>query len=377
MKMYAFCLLLLLTGYPDFVFSQRNLFWENQIRSMLPRKEQEMNNKQLSAYKTKQIRKLKKVLHGGIWDEIIPNLVYVPMASYINNFSTDDSLKVYDKVVIHVVEELMLNTEVTNKMYRYFLMDSTDKRYYPQFGNDTVTGASQLFKEFKLTIRGKTYTVSEYLELDDYPVIGVSWKAANAFCNWLSKKQCQLFNETHDSSLLIVGGFRLSSEAGFEKASVFNEMPDNYNEIGFNSIIKYKIFPGHKKEEINFGYITSTDSTTSRDSEKDGYKYTNPVKAFHPGKLGLYGLQGNASEWQLNNPITYSHYNLHQYPDNKIFRVVKGGSWFDGPLFMQPMERQIYKESSGSERIGFRVCANFFEHPVLPDKSSCYCCNKN
>lgn len=75
-------------------------------------------------------------------------------------------------------------------------------------------------------------------------------------------------------------------------------MPDNYKEIDFNNIIKNKIFPGHKKEEINFGHITSSDSTTFRDYEKDGYKYTNPVKAFHSGKLGLYGLQGNASEWE-------------------------------------------------------------------------------
>jgi formylglycine-generating enzyme required for sulfatase activity len=43
------------------------------------------------------------------------------------------------------------------------------------------------------------------------------------------------------------------------------------------------------------------------------------------------------------------------YFNNSPVKIVKGGSWADGSLYLMPGVDTFYKEGSASARIGFRV----------------------
>lgn len=77
-------------------------------------------------------------------------------------------------------------------------------------------------------------------------------------------------------------------------------------------------------------------------------------------------MEGNAAEWAGDefriNPAKYddlfvphkknASINYSELHDNK---TVNGGSWYDGPFYMQPCVRQKYPINKCSERVGFRV----------------------
>ncbi|KAI9433625.1 C-type lectin protein [Russula earlei] len=316
----------------------------------------------LSAPKIKKIQRIASVLKGGIWDEILPNLRYVPQFTYISLFKGSDSINsVGRQRYITVTGDYLLNTEVTNKMYRYFLADSTDDKYKPQFGKDTILQTAALFSHFTATEKKKKYTVADYTALDDYPVVGISFESAVAFCKWLTGKSKQAFIATTDSAVLL--NFHLPTDAEFTKAAIMNTWYYNNNYPSFDDMLQRKLFPGNGRVQVNYGEGTDSTGNTLRTSDADGYLFTNPVKKFPAGYLGLYGMEGNAAEWaldifRLNEDANFVRRRADvrvRIPEEGKERVVKGGSWRDGNFYMQPPVRQKMDPQQTSERIGFRL----------------------
>jgi formylglycine-generating enzyme required for sulfatase activity len=327
-----------------------------------------VNIKSLSRKKLKNVKHLQRMLHGGIWDEIVPNLVYVPKATYVVHYEGSDTnnppQKPEDKKQYMGVNPFyLLNTEVTNKMYRYFLADSTDIKYQPNYNIDTSIANADLLKYFSLVKNGKKYDLSNYGELDDYPVVGVNRYAALAFCRWLSLKASQLINYKVDKPR--VGSFYVPSEAQYEIAAMMNTVEEDATQEELFTVITKKAQGKHF--EINCGQTIKPDGSIERKFDDDGFYFTNPVKEFPAGRLGLYGMQGNAAEWVSQIFILKRQWNAKDYAatvkrnNGKYVYVVKGGSWYDSPFYLQPCVRQIYEAGETSPRIGFRIAAFDYE----------------
>lgn len=85
----------------------------------------------------------------------------------------------------------------------------------------------------------------------------------------------------------------------------------------------------------------------------DGYSFTAPVGSFPPNKLGIYDLHGNVSEWTAS---CWSDTPQHQIADESCARrVVKGGSWFSGPKYLEAQSRIRYSIADRAEDRGFRL----------------------
>lgn len=133
----------------------------------------------------------------------------------------------------------------------------------------------------------------------DHPVVHVSWRDAQAYCQW--------------------AGLRLPTEAEFEYAARGGLVQKRY-------VWGDELTPGGKHMcNIWQGEFPKVNTA------EDGYVGTAPAKAFDPNGYGLYHMAGNVWEWVFDRWSPTFHVNGPR--DNPIGpprgdrRVTRGGSY--------------------------------------------------
>lgn len=174
---------------------------------------------------------------------------------------------------------------------------------------------------------------------DNYPVFGVSWEEAMAYCNNRSNAEGlePCFNLADSTCNFEANGYRLPTEAEWEYAARGAGCDLTLNYAGADDI-----------DDVAWYRLNSGNQT-----HKVGQKL--------PNSLGLYDLSGNVWEW------CWDWYSDEYYaespspdptgPDIGFFRVVRGGSWYNEMNFCCCTFRSV-SESFGSNYIGLRVVRN-------------------
>jgi len=157
---------------------------------------------------------------------------------------------------------------------------------------------------------------------DNQPVVSVSWEDANEFIKWLN-----------ENSPLTKGGrglYRLPTEAEWEYAARGGTRNRNYWGDNKDDACRY----------ANVHDRTSKSKFTGLPWENhncdDGYAVASPVGRFQPNAFGLYDMMGNVWEWCQD---WYADDYYRKSPKNNPggassgqYRVLRGGSWSNGPL---------------------------------------------
>jgi formylglycine-generating enzyme required for sulfatase activity len=165
------------------------------------------------------------------------------------------------------------------------------------------------------------------------PVEQVSWDDAVEFCDRLSA----LTGRT----------YRLPTEAEWEYAC----------RAGTTT-------PFHFGETITTDLANYNGDYTYQDAPKgENRAQTTEVGIFPPNAFGLSDLHGNVWEWCLD----HWHGNYEGAPidgsawlteDDRVNRIVRGGSWFDGPWYCRSAGRSRHAPGLRDDNLGFRVvCA--------------------
>ncbi len=208
---------------------------------------------------------------------------------------------------------------------------------------DTLVWARDFQHAFNDPLIRKYFSHPGYAE---YPVVGVSWDQAVAFCAWRTA-----FYNSHSTEE--VQDYRLPTEAEWEFAARGGKKMTTYP--WGNSYARSAegcFFANFKPYRGSYG--------------DDGGKTTLPVGSFRPNDFGLYDMAGNVSEWTAstyqttNNSTTHDmnpnlvHYAHKDDPDYLKRKVVKGGSWKDISYFMQCGVRTFEYQDMARSYIGFR-----------------------
>ncbi|MBU3914706.1 SUMF1/EgtB/PvdO family nonheme iron enzyme, partial [bacterium] len=163
------------------------------------------------------------------------------------------------------------------------------------------------------------YSNDKKFDNPGFPVVGVNWKSANNFCQFVGK--------------------RLPGEYEWEWAAVGAQSEKPYPDKSILPAI------AHFKE--NTSYQTPTQKVGTKD----------------PNDIGLYDMIGNVAEWVADwySSQYYSNipYQNPKGPKSGSKRVHRGGNWSSSDNLLLPLNRSFDYESKMRNTLGFRCASDF------------------
>ncbi|NDW18326.1 gliding motility-associated lipoprotein GldK [Dysgonomonas sp. 216] len=184
---------------------------------------------------------------------------------------------------------------------------------------------------------------------NDYPVVGVTWEQATAFCNW----RTIFYRMGMGPRSRDIEPFRLPTEGEWEFAARNGKTENKYPWDSEGTVTDKGCFMANFKPGDG-------------DYTQDGELITSRVASYNPNRYGLYDMAGNVSEWtsttyvesgnavvnDLNPEYGYNAAKEDPYADKK--KVIKGGSWKDVGMFIRGDMRDFEYQNQPRSYIGFR-----------------------
>ena len=190
---------------------------------------------------------------------------------------------------------------------------------------------------------------------DNYPVVGVSWQQATAFCVWRSQLLNTFLIHIGES---IVNDFRLPTASEGEWAARGGLAQSPYP-WGGPYIRNFRgCFLGNFKP-MRGSYMD------------DGGFHTVGVYSYNPNDYGLYCMAGNAAEWTSNafdeDAQDFEHdlnadylYSAADNEPNVLKRkAIRGGSWKDVGYYLQTSSRSYEYQDTAKCYVGFRCVMTY------------------
>ena len=202
---------------------------------------------------------------------------------------------------------------------------------------------------------------------NDYPVVGVTWEQANAFCAW----RTEFLLKGLGPAARYVQRYRLPTEAEWEFAARGkdqNEFPWTNEDVASGKGCFYANF---KPDNGNY--------------TKDGNLITSKVGIYNANTNGLFDMAGNVAEWtstiytdagvdamnDINPQLKYNAAIEDPYRLKK--KSVRGGSWKDPESYIRSAWRSSEYQNQPRSFIGFRCVrslANTSSEKAKPVKAS-------
>ncbi|MFT4024721.1 MAG: SUMF1/EgtB/PvdO family nonheme iron enzyme [Flavihumibacter sp.] len=283
------------------------------------------------------------------------------------------TIKWGDKATVEKIDQLILSPE--NRIFGKKEIDASKLIYHSEtFDNKEAAKREnqskprsqfimkrdvRIYPDTLVWIRDFAYSYNEPMTkryfshpaFDNYPVVGVNWNQATAFCEWrtqylnsflASKKRAQ------------ESDFRLPTESEWEYAA-----------RGGRS---QSMFPwGNYYLRNKKGCLLANFKPGRGNYPEDGGFYTVRADAYWPNDFGLYNMAGNVAEWtsslyyeggynfqhDMNPHIPYNAKDSD--PPRMKRKVLRGGSWKDVGYFLQTGTRSYEYQDTAKSYIGFRT----------------------
>jgi gliding motility-associated lipoprotein GldK len=285
------------------------------------------------------------------------------------------------KAVIEKLNELLLSPDnriqgkieidPTKLIYRYSYVDlraaaKTSKGLEQPLSNFLVSKTEAVYPDSLVWMRDFSYSYNEpftrlyfsHPSYNEYPVVGVTWKQAIAFCHWRTNNSNFYLDKGNKKDEKIDGIYRLPTEAEWEYAARGNSKTNNMYPWG-------SPYTRTKEGRLLANFKPGRGDYFGSDAKSDNI-YTSKVQSYPENGYKLYDMAGNVAEW--TSSVYYEGgYNFMgdfspdlQYnakdedPTSMKRKVVRGGSWKDIAYNIQVSTRNYEYQDTAKSYIGFR-----------------------
>ena len=223
----------------------------------------------------------------------------------------------------------------------------------------------QIYPDTTVWIKDFIYSYNEPMHNDyfshpayqDYPVVGVSWTQAVAFCNWRTNFKN---GYQRDKGKPNVSRFRLPNEGEWEYAA--------------RGGIPSGTYPWGSPYLLNDRACFLANFKPLRgDYAVDQAVYTVEAKSYLPNDYNLYNMAGNVAEWTNSSYDSGGYEYVASLNPNMSFqnekrKVVRGGSWKDVAYFLRVSSRDYEYSDTSRSYIGFRTVQDYLGTPKVKVK---------
>ncbi|CAL2076631.1 gliding motility lipoprotein GldK [Tenacibaculum sp. 190524A05c] len=276
------------------------------------------------------------------------------------DFPDADYVEVMDSLYLKKDEALngipTFNTKLLN--YRYYWFDNEEAartgKNRKAFLRDKVLN---VYPDTTVWIKDFNYSYNDPMHqeyfahkaFEDYPVVGVDWFQARAFCHWRTKTKNAY--QRSKKNLGLVPSFRLPTEAEWEYAA--------------RGGLDYAKYPwGGPSTTSDRGCFLANFKPVRGDYAADGALYTVEALSYNPNGFGLYNMAGNVAEWTHTAYNQMSYYmgstmnpNVENIKNRR--KIVRGGSWKDVAYFLEVGSRDWEYADTSRSYIGFRTVQDY------------------
>ncbi len=199
---------------------------------------------------------------------------------------------------------------------------------------------------------------------NEYPVVGVTWEQANAFCHW----RTEYLLKGLGPEARYVQRYRLPTEAEWEYAARGKDGAE---------------FPWENEDVKNGdGCFYANFKPDKGNYTKDGNLITSKVGIYSSNTNGLFDMAGNVAEWtstiyteagvdamnDLNPQLEYKAAKEDPYRLKK--KSVRGGSWKDPESYIRSAWRSWEYQNQPRSYIGFRCVRSIATSSSVKQKPS-------
>ena len=254
----------------------------------------------------------------------------------------------------------MRTIDVDKLKFRYSWMDiqSAAKAKGGKRTDFIRTEQVKVYPDTTTWIKDFSYSYNEPMHNDyfwhkafgDYPVVGVNWRQAKAFCAWRTLQK-NTYIKSKKKGRDLINSFRLPSEAEWEYAA--------------RGGLESATYPwGGPYTKNDRGCFLANFKPMRGDYAADESLYTVEAKSYEPNGYNLYNMAGNVAEWTDSSydPNAYeyvSSMNPNNTDTSNKRKVVRGGSWKDVAYFLEVSTRAFEYADSARSFIGFRTVQDY------------------
>lgn len=270
------------------------------------------------------------------------------MNAYERNLNTDLTVNENEVVMIskdtaYIDDEGVIRRETINRPLSgpWDFLNTYIVNIYPDttcWVNDFVNADNEIY--MRNYFSNPTY--------NDYPVVGVTWEQANAFCAW----RTDFLLKGLGGEARYVQRYRLPTEAEWEYAARGKDGTE---------------FPWENADVKNGdGCFYANFKPDRGNYTKDGNLITSKSGIYSPNTNGLFDMAGNVAEWcstiyteagvdamnDINPQLEYKAALEDPYRLKK--KSVRGGSWKDPESYIRSAWRSWEYQNQPRSYIGFR-----------------------